>query len=81
MFADDASRKKFVNQVLRELHDHYTSTYHSYHERLGVIVVIVGEFRVSFLDVVKVDTARGTIPYAAAYHVAVLRHDRTGYEG
>ncbi|KAH7714917.1 hypothetical protein AAVH_17719 [Aphelenchoides avenae] len=44
MFVDDAAAKKFVNEVLRELHDHYKSTYRSYHERLGVVVSIVGEF-------------------------------------
>ncbi|KAH7714918.1 hypothetical protein AAVH_17720 [Aphelenchoides avenae] len=44
MFVDDASVKKFVNQVLRDLHDHYKSTYRNYHERLGEIISIVGEF-------------------------------------
>ncbi|KAH7705894.1 hypothetical protein AAVH_26892 [Aphelenchoides avenae] len=44
MFVDDAFLKKFVNQVLRELHDHHKSTYRKYHERLGLIVSIVGEF-------------------------------------
>ncbi|KAH7714676.1 hypothetical protein AAVH_17984 [Aphelenchoides avenae] len=44
MFVDDATAKKFINQVLLELHGHYKSTYHSYHVRLGLIVSIVGEF-------------------------------------
>ncbi|KAH7717562.1 hypothetical protein AAVH_15044 [Aphelenchoides avenae] len=43
MFLDDAALKNFVNRVLRDLHDHYRSIYHTYDERLGVIVSIVAE--------------------------------------
>lgn len=50
MFVDDAALKKFVNQVLRDLHDHYKSTYHSYDQRLGVIVYIVAELHVRLYE-------------------------------
>lgn len=47
VFADTQRYHRFVNQVLRELHDHYKSTYWSYAERLATLTDILGEFHVS----------------------------------
>lgn len=47
MFADEQRYNWFVKQVLRELHDHYASTYWSYAERLATLTDILGEFHVS----------------------------------
>ncbi|KAH7715231.1 early growth response protein 1-like protein [Aphelenchoides avenae] len=47
VFADEQRYNWFVKQVLRELHDHYASTYWSYAERLATLTDILGEFHVT----------------------------------
>ena len=46
MFVNAASHKAFVSRTLRELHEHYRSTYSNYAERLGTLTMIMGEFNV-----------------------------------
>ncbi|KAH7705673.1 hypothetical protein AAVH_27113 [Aphelenchoides avenae] len=40
--------QRFVCQVLRELHEHYQSTYLDYAERLATLTSILGQFHEKF---------------------------------
>ncbi|KAH7707477.1 hypothetical protein AAVH_25298 [Aphelenchoides avenae] len=44
MFVNAASHRSFISRTLRELHEHYQSTYSNYAERLGTLTMIMGEF-------------------------------------
>lgn len=47
LFADANRLKAFVDMLLKELHEHYKSTYWNYAERLATLMIVVGEFHVS----------------------------------
>lgn len=47
LFADENRLKEFVDKLLKELHEHYKSTYWNYAERLATLMMVIGEFHVS----------------------------------
>ncbi|KAH7709232.1 hypothetical protein AAVH_23497 [Aphelenchoides avenae] len=44
LFRDSKAHQSFVDRSLKELHAHYKSTYFEYHDRLAVLMSIMGEF-------------------------------------
>lgn len=44
LFADANRLKAFVDMLVKELHEHYKSTYWNYAERLATLMIVVGEF-------------------------------------
>ncbi|KAH7710929.1 hypothetical protein AAVH_21763, partial [Aphelenchoides avenae] len=44
LFADENRLKEFVDKLLKELHEHYKSTYWNYAERLATLMMVIGEF-------------------------------------